>query len=234
MISRMHWGVSVPFAFLSTIACSTVRTERNSGVAATADAATSGKRPAAVPNASIDRSVADVTTAKRRDTVLCGFIVEQLRLVAAWRDRPGDLYGSKAMLCGHDTPAHVCARTGHDEAGFTGVGFSTMGPGALFHFQLTEEAGPKARLTCQTIGLATAKELDRGVERCEMVEKGSLAKMTIIVDSRCDELRFTVFDNNYLAQDPGAANVTPCTKASPERLTATPLSCGPVATFQGK
>lgn len=229
----MRGCMSTSFVLVSIAACSTVRTERDAGVVAAVHSSP-GSRPAAAPDVSVDKDIANASRAKKRDSVLCGFIVEQLHFAAAWRDRPGDIFGGQAMLCGQDTPAHVCARTGHDAAGFVGVGFSTIGPGAFFHFEFTAEEGAKTRLTCQTLGLAAAKHLDRGVERCKVVEKGSLAKMSIIVDSRCDELRLTVFDDDYVLQDPGAANMPPCTEASPERLTAPPLSCGPVATFSNQ
>jgi hypothetical protein len=83
------------------------------------------------------------------------------------------------------------------------------------------------RLTCQTLGLAAASQSDHGVEHCETVRDGSLANMTIVVDSRCDKLRITAFDNAYRAQYHNAADVSPCEAASPSRMAAPPLSCGP-------
>lgn len=233
MIFTMHRQVSLSVVLASVVACSTVRTERSSGVSAAADAAAPSERTAATPEAGAAKK-ADASKAKGRDVALCELIANRLRLAAAWRARPGDLFGSKAMLCGQYTPAHVCSRTGGDDDGFIGVGFSTAGPGALFHFQLAEEEGPKTRVTCRTLGLSGAKDLGRGVERCAMVGEGALANMTIIVDSRCDRLRLTVFDSDYLAQDPSAADVAPCEEPSPGRLAAPPLSCGSVATIHDK
>ena len=136
------------------------------------------------------------------------------------------------MRCNEPTTPYICGRANIDDSGFIGVSFPESGPGAFFHFQLREEEVARTRLTCQTIGLAAANQLDRGVERCEMVKNGSLAEMTIIVDSRCDRLRITMFDDAYRAQDHNAAKVSPCDAASPERLAAPPLLCGPLATFR--
>ncbi|MDC3956259.1 hypothetical protein KEG38_20530 [Polyangium jinanense] len=165
------------------------------------------------------------STAKNVDTDVCALVAERIHLVIRTRRAPRDLVTGKALSCDEPTRPAVCGTAWADEIGLLGIAFPQSGQGAFFFFDLNNEPVSKKRLTCNTIGLTANAWPEPGVERCATVKQGPLAEMTVIVDSRCDGLRMTVFDKAYSLKDPTAERVTDCDKPSAERLAGPELLC---------
>jgi hypothetical protein len=113
-----------------------VRPTCNERPAGTTDTASASDRRAAATDAGVEKKVVDTPKAEKDTLALCELIAERLHLAAAWRDRPHDLFASKAMSCDLATSPQVCGRSNIDDGGFIGVGFTETGAGAFFHFQL--------------------------------------------------------------------------------------------------
>lgn len=186
--------------------------------------ATVGVQPSAMSDASDESDASN--TASSDISSLCDRIADRLELVAAWRHRPRAAFLGKSVSCDEPSLPHVCGLTMVDDEGLIGVRFPDGAPGAFFHFQLQDEHGG-TRLSCATSGLGVADSgrSEPGVERCAPFVAGALAGMTLIVDSRCDRLRMTLFDDAYRAKDLNAGVLSACDNASPERLAAPTLRC---------
>lgn len=152
---------------------------------------------------------------------VCDAVLERLKLVAQYRDRPADVNASKAMNCSQsNNPPGVCTRSGADQDGYFTVSFPEDGAGSHFYLQLSPEL--RGRLTCDSLGLVSETqqhEEHRGSVQCRPPATGPLAGFTTVVSSGCDCVHLAVFDSAFGSLDPNAGTLPSCEEAGCKRRT---------------